>query len=53
MSSQIRQVIEDAWENREEVNYGTQGEVRDAVEQALDLLDSGEVLNVPNANRKP
>lgn len=34
--------IEAAFEARAEVNFGTKGPVRDAVEAALDLLDSGK-----------
>jgi 2,3,4,5-tetrahydropyridine-2-carboxylate N-succinyltransferase len=34
--------IEAAFEARAEVNFGTKGPVRDAVETALDLLDSGK-----------
>jgi 2,3,4,5-tetrahydropyridine-2,6-dicarboxylate N-succinyltransferase len=33
--------IDKAWDNRAEVNAGTKGEVRDAVREALDGLDSG------------
>ena len=32
-------VIDAAWENRADLGFATQGEVRDAVEQALDMLD--------------
>ena len=35
-------LIEEAWENRAEIGVDTTGEVRDAVEAALDLLDRGE-----------
>ncbi len=38
----LRNVIERAWEERDSVTPRTRGEVRDAVETALDLLDSGE-----------
>jgi 2,3,4,5-tetrahydropyridine-2-carboxylate N-succinyltransferase len=34
--------IDDAFEARAEINFATSGPVRDAVEQALQLLDSGE-----------
>ncbi|MQU78198.1 2,3,4,5-tetrahydropyridine-2-carboxylate N-succinyltransferase [Sinorhizobium medicae] len=37
------QTIETAFENRDAVNTGTRGAVRDAVEAALNLLDSGKV----------
>jgi 2,3,4,5-tetrahydropyridine-2-carboxylate N-succinyltransferase len=36
-------IIEDAWERRETLGPATKGEVRDAVEQALDDLDNGRV----------
>ena len=38
---QLAQIIDTAFENRAEVNVNTTGEVRDAVNEALDLLDSG------------
>ena len=34
--------IEAAWENRAEIGFGTKGEVREAVAEALNLLDSGQ-----------
>jgi 2,3,4,5-tetrahydropyridine-2,6-dicarboxylate N-succinyltransferase len=39
----LEQVIEAAFADREAIGSGTTGEVRDAVETALDLLDSGEL----------
>ncbi len=36
-------VIERAWDAREGIGFDTRGEVRDAVERALALLDAGEV----------
>jgi 2,3,4,5-tetrahydropyridine-2-carboxylate N-succinyltransferase len=39
----LKQVIENAWENRSEISLSTTGEVRGAVQQALDALDSGEL----------
>ena len=41
--SHLESVIEAAWENRAEVSPATKGEVRDAVDSALALLDSGQV----------
>ena len=35
-------IIDRAWEERDGISTGTTGEVRDAVEQALAMLDSGE-----------
>jgi len=37
----LEKVIVAAWEARDSVNYGTKGEVRDAVEHTLAMLDSG------------
>ncbi|MDK4713102.1 2,3,4,5-tetrahydropyridine-2,6-dicarboxylate N-succinyltransferase [Rhizobium sp. CNPSo 4039] len=39
----LEKSIEAAFDNRDNVNTSTRGEVRDAVETALDLLDSGKV----------
>jgi 2,3,4,5-tetrahydropyridine-2-carboxylate N-succinyltransferase len=38
----LESVIEAAWEDRAQISAGTHGEVRKAVEQALELLDSGQ-----------
>ncbi len=38
----LEKTIDAAWEARDGVNLGTKGEVRDAVEAALELLDKGE-----------
>lgn len=38
----LESVIEAAWENRAEISVSTRGEVRDAVQEALNLLDSGQ-----------
>ncbi len=40
--SALQKTVEAAWENRDHVSLSTKGEVRDAVEQALNLLDKGE-----------
>jgi 2,3,4,5-tetrahydropyridine-2-carboxylate N-succinyltransferase len=40
--AQLAETIEAAFENRAEVNLQTRGEIRDAVDTALDLLDSGQ-----------
>jgi 2,3,4,5-tetrahydropyridine-2-carboxylate N-succinyltransferase len=39
----LSQTIETAFDNRDAINTSTKGEVRDAVETALDLLDKGEL----------
>jgi 2,3,4,5-tetrahydropyridine-2-carboxylate N-succinyltransferase len=38
----LEKTINDAWEARAEINLTTQGAVRDAVNNALELLDSGK-----------
>jgi 2,3,4,5-tetrahydropyridine-2-carboxylate N-succinyltransferase len=43
MSSELQATIEDAFEKRAEINFETGGAVRHAVNEALHLLDSGEV----------
>ncbi|QJP15311.1 2,3,4,5-tetrahydropyridine-2,6-dicarboxylate N-succinyltransferase [Starkeya sp. ORNL1] len=43
MSSELQATIEDAFEKRAEINFETGGAVRHAVNEALRLLDSGEV----------
>src|ERR671912_748048 len=41
--TQLAATIDDAFERRDAVNAGTEGAVREAVEEALSLLDSGAV----------
>ena len=43
MSTSLENVIEQAWENRTEIGPDTQGEIREAVQETLNLLDSGKV----------
>jgi 2,3,4,5-tetrahydropyridine-2-carboxylate N-succinyltransferase len=40
--AQLEKTINDAWEARTEISVATQGAVRDAVNTALELLDSGK-----------
>jgi 2,3,4,5-tetrahydropyridine-2-carboxylate N-succinyltransferase len=40
--SALETTIEQAFDNRDSVNLATKGEIRDAVEEALNLLDSGK-----------
>ncbi len=40
--STLETIINKAFENREEINFDTKGEVREAVNEALNLLDSGK-----------
>ena len=42
MSTELKAAIEAAWENRANISPATKGEVRDAVEAALELLDGGK-----------
>jgi len=42
MSAELQGVIEAAWDARETLGFTSQGDARDAVNAALDLLDSGE-----------
>ena len=39
--SELEPIIEAAWEDRDAITLDTQGEVRDAINTALDALDSG------------
>ena len=41
MSSDLQTVIEQAWDDRDAINFSTRGAVRDAVEEALLSLDAG------------
>ena len=40
--SDLQKIISEAWEARDKINTETTGEVRKAVENALDLLDAGK-----------
>ncbi|MBC6440208.1 MAG: 2,3,4,5-tetrahydropyridine-2,6-dicarboxylate N-succinyltransferase [Rhodospirillales bacterium] len=42
MSDDLQAAIDTAWENRAAIDTATQGEVRDAVFESLNLLDSGQ-----------
>jgi 2,3,4,5-tetrahydropyridine-2-carboxylate N-succinyltransferase len=41
--AQLRSLVEGAFEDRQAINVSTRGEVRGAVDEALDLLDAGKV----------
>ncbi len=43
MTAALQATIDKAFENRENITFNTTGEIRDAVNQALDLLDEGKV----------
>ena len=38
----LQETIDAAWENRGDIGLNTKGRVRDAVEEALDLMDTGQ-----------
>ena len=38
----LQKVIDEAWEIRDSINSETTGEVRTAIEKALDLMDAGK-----------
>ncbi len=40
--AELAQTIDNAFDNRDEVTFATQGVVRDAVNEALELMDRGE-----------
>ena len=37
----LQRIVEGAFEDRDQIGLGTRGEIRDAVEATLDLLDRG------------
>lgn len=43
VKAQLESVIESAWDNRDSVNYDTKGEIRDAVNTTLNMMDSGNL----------
>jgi len=49
----LEKAIDTAFDNRDSVNAGTKGEVREAVEEALSLLDSGQArVAEPQGNHR-
>ena len=42
MPTALQSAVDSAWEKRDSVGPGTRGEIREAVEEALERLDSGE-----------
>ena len=51
--AQLETVIDQAFDNRDQVNAETKGEVREAVEEALALLDSGSLrVAMPMGNHQ-
>lgn len=43
MTKNLTKIIENAFENRSEINLKTTGEIRDAVVETLNLLDAGQI----------
>ena len=50
--TELEGVINVAWENRDEINSSTQGEIRKAVEQTLSAMDSGDLRVAEKTNGK-
>ena len=48
----MEDIINKAWEERDQINTGTKGEIRDAVENALNSLDSGEARIAEKTNNE-
>lgn len=41
MTDALSRIVDAAWDNRDDINHSTKGEVRDAVNEALAMLDAG------------
>ena len=41
--SELKQIIEEAFENRNEINFNTKGKIRESVEETLNQLDVGNI----------
>jgi len=52
LASQLKPVIDAAWEARAEITTATKGEVRDAVEAALEALDAGQIRSAEKIGGK-
>ena len=48
--TQLETVIENAWEDRDNINFDTKGEVRDAVNETLNALDNGSLRVADNSS---
>ena len=44
--SEIKKIIEDAFDNRDQINTQTNGEIRNSVDETLNQLDAGEIRAV-------
>lgn len=51
-TEKLQQIIEKAWENKEELGFFTVGEIRDAVNTVLNLLDEGSIRIAQNKNNE-
>ncbi len=49
----LEKTIEAAFDNRDSINTSTRGEVRDAVAEALNLLDNGKAASRRAAKTAP
>ncbi len=49
-TSELQSIIDQAFDERDTINLGTKGRVRDAVNEALGLLDSGEARVAEKSN---
>ena len=47
----LQQTIESAWEAREDISFDTKGEIRDAVDTALDMLDRQQATSYNSRSR--
>lgn len=50
VDSSLAAIIEAAWENKDSVSTSTKGEIRDAVDEALNALDSGAMRIAEKGN---
>ena len=41
--SELKKIIEEAFENRDQINTQTTGKVRDSVDETLNQLDTGKI----------
>ena len=41
--SELKQIIEEAFESRDEINFNTKGKIRESVEETLNQLDVGNI----------
>jgi len=48
----MENIINEAWENRDSINHGTKGEIRDAVQKALNALDAGKMRIAEKKNNE-